>query len=82
MTPLERAARALHAEYLSERKRFGVKPSDLPTWEKLGEDGIYSFTSTVRTVLAAMREPTDEMLKAGKCTVEHWHRMVDIASRS
>lgn len=65
MTPLERAARALHKRYIEERIRNGVKPSDLPAWDDLGEDGSYYFTASARAVIVAIREPDTAVIEAG-----------------
>lgn len=64
MTPIQRAARALHKRYVEERIRNGVKPSDLPSWDDLDVDGVYYFTAPVRDVLAAIREPSEAMVQA------------------
>lgn len=74
MTPIERAARALHKDYVENRIRMGVKPEDLPAWEDLGPDGQLSFYAPARAVLTAIREPSEGMTKADVLsTVEIWN---------
>jgi len=70
MSVVERVARELsrcdgHPENIS----YG----GLPMWA--------SYADTARFVIAAMRDPTEAMLEAGKCTVERWSRMIDAALR-
>lgn len=85
MTPLERAARALHKDYIEERIRNGVKPSDLPSWDDLGSDGRLYFTHKVRAILTAIREPSDYMAAAGTLpdreplAEDVWKAMIDAA---
>lgn len=64
MTPLERAARALHQDYVKGRVRMGVRPADLPACEELGPDGEFSFYAPARAVLQAIREPSEAMVHA------------------
>ncbi|MFS0771049.1 hypothetical protein [Sphingomonas sp. 1P08PE] len=68
MTPLERAARALHKDYIESRIRMGVNPNDLPSWDDLGADGEFSFYTPARAVIEAIREPSAEMVAAGDAT--------------
>lgn len=86
MTPLERAARALHKDYVEGRIRMGVAPSDLPAWEDLGPDGEFSFYAPARAVIEAIREPSEAMWDAGDDHCPHrdtanptkvWAAMID-----
>ena len=65
MTPLERAARALHKDYVEGRIRMGVKPSDLPAWEDLGPDGEFAFYAPARAVIEEIREASEAMEMTG-----------------
>jgi len=38
-----------------------------------------SYVDRARNGIAAMREPTEAVLIAGRCTTEHWARMIDAA---
>lgn len=69
MTPLERAARALYKDYVEGRIRMGVKPSDLPAWEDLGQDGEFAFYAPARAVIEAIREPSEAVRKAMRQTI-------------
>lgn len=89
-TPLERAARALHADYIAEKQRHGIKLADLPAWDDLGDDGRYYFESKARVVLQAIREPSRNMVDAARDvgpaapyglgeTREKWRTFIDAA---
>lgn len=84
MTPLERAARALHTIYTDEKERSGAR--DMPSWDELGDDGRFYFTHRVRAVLQAIREPSEAMIEAasdeGGCDGTHisvYRAMIDAA---
>lgn len=72
MNPLERAARALHKDYVESRRRMGVAPCDLPAWDDLGSDGKFSFYAPARAVLEAIREPIAEASIYLKADAEAW----------
>ena len=84
---IERAARADHKAYCKDRMRMGVHPADLPEWEELGPDGRFYFTDRVRSILRAIREPSEAMLVAGTLRnpvdapviLQAWQAMIDAA---
>lgn len=80
MTPIERAARALCA-------LAGVDPNSTCDVHMPGDpDAIFAwagFRPQVRTVLQAIREPSEAMMVAGECAPPEataiWRAMIDAA---
>jgi len=64
VTPLERAARALHNIYTKEKERSGAR--NMPVWEELGPDGEFYFNHRARAAIAAIREPSEGMIEMAK----------------
>lgn len=64
MTPIERAARALC-------EARGIEPYDSSWWHvsEQTETNIFIAEHDVRAVLAAIREPSEVMVKAGCLTI-------------
>lgn len=80
MTPIERAARAIHN--FRQSRGFG----GLATWESEPHEIHTLHLDTARAVLEALREPSDFMLDAGGNYVEtrldtreNWQAMIDAA---
>jgi len=61
----EMVDRAVHAAYLAYRG-WGPDADGISVPEWSGLDGP-AFVRCIRAAIAAMREPTDEMAKAGAC---------------
>lgn len=82
MTPLERAARALHRRRVEGQH---PKPDNYP-WESLSRREQAIFRADAYAILAAIREPSEAMVEAGwasECVIPSqspegaWQAMID-----
>jgi len=73
MTPIERAARALHHRhqqtfFVSDptgKSRGDWRPNKLTAWDDLNEGQRNVFYEDARTVIEQIREPSDAAIEAG-----------------
>jgi hypothetical protein len=81
---VERVARTFyertHGAFIPDCAAPNDPPMFVPaSWDSADVRDRDHHMANARAVLDAMREPTDAMLDAGKCTHEHWQRMIDAA---
>jgi len=48
-------------------------------WNEINEAAREDYRQDARAAIAAMREPTDDMLTAGRCTRAAWQLMISEA---
>ena len=63
MSPLEKCARAIHADWM-ENFDHGIAPADKAPWESLSEKQKAFGLGQARACLEAIREPDDGMVSA------------------
>lgn len=69
MTPLERAARALAENFKAQSDRLGFVATDAGRYPVL--DGCFDMQEAARAVLEAIREPSEDMIRAGEAWQQH-----------